>query len=75
VPRTGDIDDIQIVLLNQPVQMNIDEIEPGRSAPMPQQPGFDVFQFQRLSEQRIIEQINLAYREVVGSSPVSVQQF
>jgi hypothetical protein len=39
---------------------------------MAQQPGLDVLDFERLFEQRIVHQVYLPDRKVIGRSPVSV---
>jgi hypothetical protein len=53
--------------------MGIDEIEPGRSAPVSEQARLDVLRFQRLPEQRIVEQIYLSNRKIVGGAPIGVE--
>ena len=72
--RPGNVDYVQLVSFDQTVQMDVDEIEPRCRPPVPQQSGLDVFQSQRLFEQWIIEQIDLAYREVVRRPPVGIQE-
>jgi hypothetical protein len=39
-----------------------------------EQPGLDVLDRQRLAQQRVVEQVDLADREVVGGTPVRVQK-
>lgn len=34
MPGAGNVDDVEVVLLDDSVQVNINKIEPGRSAPM-----------------------------------------
>ena len=70
--RTGDVDDVKIVFLYQPVQMNPREGLPGISAPMPQEPVLDVLRFKRLAQQWIGAQIDHRGRHVIAGSPVSV---
>src|ERR1035437_9197059 len=60
-----DIDHVQIALFDQTVEMDIDEVVPGGSAPMPKQTRFDVFELERGFEQRIVLKINLPDREVI----------
>ena len=72
VAGAGDVDDVQIVLLDQPIEMNIDEIQPGRRAPVAEQARLDVFDFQRLVQQRIRVEIYLPHGEVVRGTPVGV---
>ena len=47
---------------------------PGRRAPVAEQPRLDVLGAQRLAEQRVVEQVDLADRQVVGGPPVGVDQ-
>src|SRR5665648_394313 len=75
-PRTAvagpdNIDHVQIALFDQTVEMDIDEVEPGGSAPMPKQTRFDVFELERGVEQRIVLKINLPDREVIGGAPIT----
>ena len=69
---TDDVDHVQIVLFDQPVQVHIEEIQPGRRAPMPEQTGLDVFEPERGFEQRIVLQIDLPDREVICRAPIGV---
>ena len=40
---------------------------------MAEQPGLDVFRFQRLLQERVVVQIDLSDRQIVGGPPVRVQ--
>jgi hypothetical protein len=40
--------------------------------PVAQQPRLDVFDGERLAQQRIVEQVDLAHRQVVGGAPPGV---
>ena len=76
-PRTAmtgadDIDHVQIVFFDQPVQVHIDEVQPGRGAPMPEQTGLDVLERERGFEQWIVLQIDLPDREVICGTPIGV---
>ena len=42
-----DINHVQIALFDQAVEMDINEIEPGGGAPMPEEASFDVFELER----------------------------
>ena len=42
VPGTSDIDDIRIMLFDQAIEMDIDEVLPRRSPPVPEQSWFDL---------------------------------
>ena len=72
VPRPGDIDGVQVMLDDEPIHLDVDEIQTGRGAPVAEQARFDVFKSERLTEQRIFEQINLADRKIVGGAPIRV---
>jgi len=73
VARAGDVDHVEIVLLDHPVQVDVDEVETRRGSPVAEQPGFDVLLAERLLEQRVVVEINLPDREVVGGPPVRVR--
>src|SRR5882757_6516518 len=74
VPRSRDIDDTGIVTFDEPVQMGIDKILPGRRSPMAKQSRLDVLRAQRFAEQRIVLQIDLSNRQVVGRAPIGVEE-
>ena len=69
---TDDVHHVEIVLLDQPVEMDIEKVQPRGRAPMPQQTRLDVFEPERGFEQRIVLQIDLPDRQVVGGAPVGV---
>ena len=73
VSRSGQVDDVGISVLDQAVQVHIDKTEARRGSPVSQQPGLDVFRPQRLAQQCILLQIDLANRQVIGRTPVAVQ--
>ena len=72
--RTSDIHHVQVMFFYDPVQMDINKVQPRRRPPVAKKPGFDVFLGQRRFEQRVIVEIDLTDREVVGSPPVGVDQ-
>ena len=74
VPRTGDVEHVQVVFLDHPVQVDIDEVQAGRGPPVPQEPWLDVLLGQRLLEQRVVIEIDLADRQVVGGAPVRIDE-
>ena len=73
VAGTGDVDHVQIIPSDCPVQMNIDEILAGRRSPMPDHQRFDMGEGERLAQQRIRVEIDLTNREVVRGAPVGVE--
>jgi hypothetical protein len=72
VPGPGHKDDVQIPLRDCAVEVCVDEVEARGRAPMAEQAWFHVLGRQRLSEQRIVEQVDPTDRKVIGSTPVSV---
>ena len=46
VARTDDVDHVQIVVFDQPVQMDVEEIQSCRRSPMAQQPRLDMFELE-----------------------------
>src|ERR1700721_4675285 len=59
VSGTGDVDHIEIVFLDQPIEVRVDEVEAGRRTPMPEKARLDVLLLEGLTEHRIVEQIDL----------------
>ena len=75
---SGDIDDVGLRLADQAIQVDVDEILSGRSAPVSQQARFDVGFRERLAQQRIIQQVDLPDAEIICGVPVAlhlVEQF
>ena len=72
VARPGDIDGVEVVFFNNAIQVDVEEVQSRRRAPMAEQARFDVRQLERLLQQRIIVEIDLADREIVRCPPVSV---
>jgi hypothetical protein len=54
--------------------MGVQQVEARRRAPVPEQARLDVLWSQRLAEQRVAEEIDLADREVVRRAPIRVDQ-
>ena len=72
VTGTGDVEHVQVILLDDPVQMHIDEVLARRRAPVSDHQRLHVRQLQRLSKQRIVVEIDLADRQIVGGPPVGI---
>ncbi len=72
VPRTGHVDHVEVVLLDDAVEVRVDEILPRRRAPMSEQHVLHVAERERALEQRIVVKIDLPDRKIVGRAPVSV---
>ncbi len=73
VARAPDAQGAQITLLDHAVEVGVDEVEAGRGAPVPEQPGLDVLGPQRLPQQRVAHQVDLSGGQVVGGAPVCVE--
>ncbi len=71
-PGTGDVDDVRIMLFDKAVQMNVDEVLPRRRSPVPEQPWLDLFRFERLSQQRVFKEVDLADAQIIRRAPVAV---
>ena len=69
---TDDVDHVQIVFLDQPIEVDVEKIQSGRRAPVPEQARLDVLERERGFEQGIALQVNLADREVIRCAPIGV---
>ena len=74
VARAGDVDRVEVAGTDRAVQVRVDQIQAGRRAEVAEQPRLDVLGEQRLAEERVVEQVDLADREVVRGPPVGVDQ-
>ena len=74
VTGAGDVDHVEIELLDHPIEMNVDEVEAGRRAPVAEKTRLDVFFLERLAQQRIVEQVDLADGQIVGGAPIGVDE-
>ena len=59
-------------VLDQPVEVDIEEVQSRRRPPVAKQPRFDMLELERRVEQRIVLQVDLSDRKVVGRAPVGV---
>src|SRR6185437_14395549 len=64
----------QVTAADRPIQVGVDEVQPGRRAPVSEQPRLHIVRLQRPPKQRVVEQVDLADRQVVGGSPVGVER-
>src|SRR6516165_9528843 len=60
--RAGDVDHVEIVLLDHPVQVNIDKVQARRRPPVTEEPRLNVFFRERLLKQRVVVKIDLTDR-------------
>src|ERR1051325_3199230 len=63
----GEVDDIQIVLADDAVDVGVDEAQPRRGAPMPEQARLDVLATQRLAQEWVGQQVDLSNGQIVRS--------
>jgi hypothetical protein len=73
VAGSGHVDDLAAAGADDAVQMGVEQVQPGCGAPVAQQPRLDVLGPQRLAQQRVVHQVDLAHRQVVGGAPMPVQ--
>ena len=72
VPGAGNVDHVEVVLLDDPVKVRVDEVLAGGRAPMSQQHVLHIREPQRTLQQGIVIEIDLADRQIVGGAPVGV---
>src|SRR5262249_17167207 len=72
VSGAADIDHVQVILVDQPVEVRINEVESGSRPPMPQQAGLDVLDFERLAQQRGGVEVNMGDGKKISRAPVGV---
>ena len=72
VAGAGNIEHVEVVFLDDPVQMHIDEVLAGRRAPVADHQGLDMGERQRLAQQWVVVQVDLSDRQIVGRAPVGV---
>jgi len=60
VTWTGHKDHVQVIVFDQPVQVNIEEVQSGRGAPMAEQSRLDIFKRQRGLQQRVVSKVDLS---------------
>src|SRR5205085_3859869 len=73
VSRTGNVEHVQVALADDAVEVDVDEVEAGRGAPVSEEAGLGVLEPERLAQERVIEQIDLPDGEIVRRAPVSVR--
>src|SRR5262249_56048318 len=66
VPRARDVDHVEVVLVNNSVEVNVDEVQAWRRPPVAEEPWLDVILCERLLEQRVVVEIDLADGKVIG---------
>ncbi len=72
MPRPGQENHIEVVLFDDPVQVRINEVLPGRRTPMSQQHALHIAGLERKLQQRIRTQIHLSDGQVIRCPPPGV---
>src|SRR5690348_18268438 len=54
VPGTADEDGAQVVIVDNAIQVRVNEVQARSGSPMSEQPGLDVLQPQRLTEESVL---------------------
>ena len=72
VPRAGNVDGVQPVFEDHPVHVRVNKIQAGSGAEMTQQARLGMLQAQRLAQERIVAQVNLAHGKIIGGTPVGI---
>ena len=72
VAGADDVDHVQVALVDGAVEVDVEEIEPRRGAPVAEQARLYIVQGERLLEKRITLEIDLAHGKIVGGAPVGV---
>jgi len=68
----GNMEHVQVIHFDDPVQVHINEILAGRRAPMSDRQRLHVREFQRPLQQRIVIEINLADRQIIRRPSVGI---
>ena len=72
VAGSRDVKHVQIVFLDDPVQMHIDEILAGHGTPMPYDQRLHMRQLQRFAKKRVVVEVDLSHRQIVGGAPIGI---
>jgi hypothetical protein len=72
VAGARDVDGVQVARADDAVHVRVEEVQAGGGSPVAEQPRLGVLESQRLAQQRVREQVDLADRQVVGGTPVGV---
>jgi hypothetical protein len=73
--RAGNVYDVEILLLDDAVEMNIDEVQSRRRAPVTQQSRFDVISLERFFQKRVVIELDLTDRQIIRGVPIRVDFF
>ena len=73
VSRPRDVEHTQAALADRAIEMDVDEVEARGRSEVSEQTWLHVLRLERLTQQRIVQQVDLADREVVCRAPVGVE--
>jgi hypothetical protein len=65
VTRPDDVDHVEVLALDDSIEVNVEEIEPGSRAPMANQPRLNMLAFKRFLKKGVIKKIDLTHRQIV----------
>ena len=74
VARAGHVQRAEVTFADDPVHVRVQQVQPGRRPPVPEQPRLDVLGQQGLAQQRVVQQVDLPDGQVVRGAPVRVDQ-
>src|SRR5208283_722821 len=74
VSRTGDVQHVEVVFLDELVEMDPHQALAGIGAPMTKEPLLQLSWPEGLAQERIVLEIKLPDREIIAGAPVSVDQ-
>jgi hypothetical protein len=72
MPGAGDVNHVEVVLLDDPVQVHVNEVLPGGRAPVSQQHMLHIAERQRPLQQGIVVEVDLPDRKIVRGPPVGI---
>src|SRR6185295_17577858 len=72
VARPRDVEHVEVVLLDDAVQVHVDEVLPGCRPPVAEEARLHVRGREWRPQQRVVVEIDLADREIVGRAPIRV---
>jgi hypothetical protein len=74
VTGAGDVDRVEVAGTDRPVHVRPDQVEPGCRPEVAEQARLDLLGGEWLAQERVVEQVDLPDRQVVGRAPVGVEQ-
>ena len=74
VARADDVDRVEVARLDDPVHVGVDEVEARCRPPVAEKSRLDVPGLHRTAQERVVEHVDLPDAQVVGRSPIRVDQ-